>query len=163
MREVQVESVAYAASAALGLGTSGYNSGYVASWPRERPDEEMRQHIVAVCDAAKEITDRLRLVMEPLLFPGLLAWRPGRTPHACHLWPLPLISRLIVFVLFGKAFISQPVSLVRLLAKSDWSGIRNTGVCGVLLGCRQGRCMTRLAQDVTCRNIRKDSFGGFSL
>lgn len=32
MREVQAESVAYAVSAALGLDTSGYSFGYVASW-----------------------------------------------------------------------------------------------------------------------------------
>ena len=42
MREVQAESVAYAVSAALGLDTSGYSFGYVASWAAGRTDEEMR-------------------------------------------------------------------------------------------------------------------------
>ena len=65
MREVQAESVAYAVSAALGLDTSGYSFGYVASWAVGKTDEEMRACMQAVRDAAKQIIDRLQLVMEP--------------------------------------------------------------------------------------------------
>ena len=65
MREVQAESVAYAVSAALGLDTSGYSFGYVASWAVGKTEEEMRQCMQAVRDAAKQILDRLQLVMEP--------------------------------------------------------------------------------------------------
>ncbi|MBR3384234.1 MAG: hypothetical protein IKG69_03360 [Atopobiaceae bacterium] len=65
MREVQAESVAYAVSAALGLDTSGYSFGYVASWAAGKTEEEMRACMQAVRDAAKQILDRLQLVMEP--------------------------------------------------------------------------------------------------
>ena len=65
MREVQAESVAYAVSAAIGLDTSGYSFGYVASWAVGKTDEEMRQCMQVVRDAAKQIIDRLQLVMEP--------------------------------------------------------------------------------------------------
>ncbi len=65
MREVQAESVAYAVSDALGLDTSGYSFGYVASWAVGKSEEEMRQCMRAVRDAAKQILDRLQLVMEP--------------------------------------------------------------------------------------------------
>ena len=65
MREVQAESVAYAVSAALGLDTSDYSFGYVASWAAGKTDEEMRACMKAVRDAAKQIIDRLQLVMEP--------------------------------------------------------------------------------------------------
>ncbi len=65
MREVQAESVAYAVSAALGLDTSGYSFGCVASWAVGKTDEEMRACMQAVRDAAKQIIDRLQLVMEP--------------------------------------------------------------------------------------------------
>ena len=64
MREVQAESVAYAVSAALGLDTSDYSFGYVASWAVGKTEEEMRQCMKAVRDAAKQILDRLQLVME---------------------------------------------------------------------------------------------------
>ena len=64
MREVQAESVAYAVSAALGLDTSGYSFGYVASWAAGKTDEEMRACMRAVRDATKGIVDRLQLVME---------------------------------------------------------------------------------------------------
>ena len=63
MREVQAESVAYAVSAALGLDTSGYSFGYVASWATGKSDEEMRACMRAVRDAASQIIDRLELVM----------------------------------------------------------------------------------------------------
>ncbi len=65
MREVQAESVAYAVSAALGLDTSGYSFGYVASWAVGKTDEEMRACMRAVRDAAKRIIDRLQLVTGP--------------------------------------------------------------------------------------------------
>jgi hypothetical protein len=65
MREVQAESVAYAVSAALGLDTSGYSFGYVASWAVGKTDEEIRACMQAVRDATKQILDRLQLVMEP--------------------------------------------------------------------------------------------------
>ena len=65
MREVQAESVAYAVSAALELDTSDYSFGYVASWAVGKTEEEMRQCMRAVRDAAKQILDRLQLVMEP--------------------------------------------------------------------------------------------------
>ena len=64
MREVQAESVAYAVSAPLGLDTSGYSFGYVASWAVGKTEEEMRACMKAVRDAAKQILDRLQLVME---------------------------------------------------------------------------------------------------
>ena len=64
MREVQAESVAYAVSAALGLDTSGYSFGYVASWAVGKTEEEMRQCMKAVRDAAKQILDRIQLVTE---------------------------------------------------------------------------------------------------
>ncbi|MBR3314248.1 MAG: hypothetical protein IKG18_08935 [Atopobiaceae bacterium] len=65
MREVQAESVAYAVSASLGLDTSGYSFGYVASWAVGKTDEEMRACMRIVRDAACQIIDRLQLVMEP--------------------------------------------------------------------------------------------------
>ena len=64
MREVQAESVAYAMSAALGLDTSGYSFGYVASWAVGKTEEEMRQCMKVVRDAAKRIIDRMGIVME---------------------------------------------------------------------------------------------------
>jgi hypothetical protein len=63
MREVQAESVAYAVSAALGLDTSGYSFGYVASWAVGKTDEEMRQCMQVVRDAAKDIIDRMDIVL----------------------------------------------------------------------------------------------------
>ena len=60
MREVQAESVAYAVSAALGLDTSGYSFGYVASWAVGKTDEEMRACLQVVRDAAKSIIDDLQ-------------------------------------------------------------------------------------------------------
>ncbi|MBR3328402.1 MAG: hypothetical protein IKG22_13865 [Atopobiaceae bacterium] len=65
MREVQAESVAYAVSAALGLDTSGYSFGYVASWAVGKGEEEMRACMRAVRDAASQIIDRLQIVAEP--------------------------------------------------------------------------------------------------
>ncbi len=55
----------HAVSAALGLDTSGYSFGYVASWAVGKTNEEMRQCMKGVRDAAKQIIDRLQLVMEP--------------------------------------------------------------------------------------------------
>ena len=63
MREVQAESVAYAVSAALGLDTSGFSFGYVASWAVGRTDEEMRACLQVVRDAAKSIIDDLQTAM----------------------------------------------------------------------------------------------------
>lgn len=63
MREVQAESVAYAASAALGLDTSDYSFGYVASWAVGKSDDEMRRCMQVVRDAAKEMLEELRAAM----------------------------------------------------------------------------------------------------
>ena len=63
MREVQAESVAYAVSAALGLDTSGYSFGYVASWAVGRTDEEMRACLQVVRDAAKAMVEDLQAAM----------------------------------------------------------------------------------------------------
>lgn len=63
MREVQAESVAYAASAALGLDTSGYSFGYVASWAVGKTDEEMRACLQVVRDAAKAMVEELQAAM----------------------------------------------------------------------------------------------------
>jgi antirestriction protein ArdC len=63
MREVQAESVAYAVSAALGLDTSGYSFGYVASWAAGKTDEEMRACLQVVRDAAKSMLEDLQVVM----------------------------------------------------------------------------------------------------
>ena len=63
MREVQAESVAYAVSAALGLDTSGYSFGYVASWAVGRTDEEMRACLQVVRDAAKSMVEDLQAAM----------------------------------------------------------------------------------------------------
>ena len=63
MREVQAESVAYAASAALGLDTSGYSLGYVASWAVGKTDEEMRACLRVVRDAAKAMVEDLQAAM----------------------------------------------------------------------------------------------------
>ena len=63
MREVQAESVAYAVSAALGLDTSGYSFGYVASWAIGKTDEEMRQCMQVVRDATKDIIDKMDIVL----------------------------------------------------------------------------------------------------
>ena len=63
MREVQAESVAYAVSAALGLDTSGYSFGYVASWAVGKTDEEMRRCTQVVRDAAKDIIDKMDIVL----------------------------------------------------------------------------------------------------
>ena len=63
MREVQAESVAYAVSAALGLDTSGYSFGYVASWAVGKTDEEMRACLQVVRDAAKAMVEDLQAAM----------------------------------------------------------------------------------------------------
>ena len=63
MREVQAESVAYAVSAALGLDTSGYSFGYVASWAVGKTDEEMHQCLQVVRDAAKAMVEDLQAAM----------------------------------------------------------------------------------------------------
>ena len=63
MREVQAESVAYAASAARGLDTSGYSFGYVASWAVGKTDEEMRACLQVVRDAAKAMVEDLQAAM----------------------------------------------------------------------------------------------------
>jgi hypothetical protein len=63
MREVQAESVAYAVSAALGLDTSGYSFGYVASWAVGKTDEEMRACLQVVRDAAKTMVEDLQAAM----------------------------------------------------------------------------------------------------
>lgn len=63
MREVQAESVAYAVSAALGLDTSGFSFGYVASWAVGRTDDEMRQCLQVVRDAAKAMLEDLQEAM----------------------------------------------------------------------------------------------------
>ncbi|MDO4807047.1 MAG: ArdC family protein [Coriobacteriales bacterium] len=63
MREVQAESVAYAVSAALGLDTSDYSFGYVASWAIGKTDEEMRRCMQLVRDAAKDIIDKMDIVL----------------------------------------------------------------------------------------------------
>jgi hypothetical protein len=63
MREVQAESVAYAVSAALGLDTSGYSFGYVASWAVGKTDEEMRACLQVVRDAAKSMVEDLQAAM----------------------------------------------------------------------------------------------------
>ena len=63
MREVQAESVAYAVSAALGLDTSGYSFGYVASWAVGKTDEEMRECLQVVRDAAKAMVEDLQEAM----------------------------------------------------------------------------------------------------
>ncbi|MBR3224952.1 MAG: hypothetical protein IKF78_06495 [Atopobiaceae bacterium] len=63
MREVQAESVAYAVSAALGLDTSDYSFGYVASWAVGKTEEEMRACMRAVRDAAKDIIDKMDIVL----------------------------------------------------------------------------------------------------
>lgn len=55
MREVQAESVAYTVAAALGLDTSGYSFGYVASWAVGKTDEEMRACLQVVRDAARDM------------------------------------------------------------------------------------------------------------
>ena len=63
MREVQAESVAYAVSAALGLDTSGYSFGYVASWAVGKTDEEMRACLQVVRDAARDMLTDLQGAM----------------------------------------------------------------------------------------------------
>jgi hypothetical protein len=63
MREVQAESVVYAVSAALGLDTSGYSFGYVASWAVGKTDEEMRACLQVVRDAAKAMVEDLQAAM----------------------------------------------------------------------------------------------------
>ena len=63
MREVQAESVAYAVSAALGLDTSGYSFGYVASWAVGKTDEEMHACLQVVRDAAKAMVEDLQAAM----------------------------------------------------------------------------------------------------
>lgn len=63
MREVQAESVAYAVSSALGLDTSGYSFGYVASWAVGKTDEEMRACLQVVRDAAKAMVEDLQAAM----------------------------------------------------------------------------------------------------
>ena len=63
MREVQAESVAYTVSAALGLDTSGYSFGYVASWAVGKTDEEMRACLQVVRDAAKAMVEELQAAM----------------------------------------------------------------------------------------------------
>ena len=64
MREVQAESVAYAVSSALGLDTSGFSFGYVASWAVGRTDEEMRACLQVVRDAAKAMLEDLQKALE---------------------------------------------------------------------------------------------------
>ena len=63
MREIQAESVAYAVSAALGVDTSGYSFGYVASWATGKSADEMRQCLQVVRDEAKAMIEELQQAM----------------------------------------------------------------------------------------------------
>ena len=63
MREMQAESVAYAVSAALGLDTSGYSFGYVASWAFGKSDEDMRACLQSVRDTVKQMVEDLEQAM----------------------------------------------------------------------------------------------------
>lgn len=63
MREVQAASVAYAVAATLGLDTSGYSFGYIASWAVGKTDEEMRQHLQIVRGAARDMLADLQEAM----------------------------------------------------------------------------------------------------
>lgn len=63
MREVQAEGVAYAVSAALGLDTSGYSFGYVASWAAGKDDDEMRACLQIIRDEARAMIADLHAAM----------------------------------------------------------------------------------------------------
>ena len=52
-----------AVSEALGLDTSGYSFGYVASWAVGKTDEEMRACLQVVRDAAKAMVEDLQAAM----------------------------------------------------------------------------------------------------
>lgn len=62
-REMQAESIAYAVSAALGLDTSGYSFGYVASWASAKTPEEMRACLQVVRDESKSMLEDLQTAM----------------------------------------------------------------------------------------------------
>ena len=62
-REMQAESIAYAVSAAIGLDTSSYSFGYVASWAAAKTPEEMRACLQIVRDESKEMLEDLQAAM----------------------------------------------------------------------------------------------------
>ena len=59
-KEVQAESVAYTVCAALGIDTSDYSFGYVASWSAGREVKELTASMDVIRNTAKDIIESLK-------------------------------------------------------------------------------------------------------
>ena len=59
-KEVQAESVAYTVCAAMGIDTSDYSFGYVASWSEGREVKELTASMDVIRRTAKEIIESLK-------------------------------------------------------------------------------------------------------
>lgn len=69
-REVQAESVAYVVSSWLGLDTSEYSFGYVASWSSGRDTSELRASLDEIRSASHGIIDVIERETSKLREPG---------------------------------------------------------------------------------------------
>lgn len=59
-KEVQAESVAYTVCAAMGIDTSEYSFGYVASWSEGREVKELTASMDVIRQTAKEMIEQLK-------------------------------------------------------------------------------------------------------
>ena len=86
-REVQAESVAYVVSSWLGLDTSDYSFGYVASWSSGRDISELRASLDEIRSASHGIIDAIERETSKLRDPEErsrdkeLERTPGRSPR----------------------------------------------------------------------------------
>lgn len=69
-REVQAESVAYVVSSWLGLDTSDYSFGYIASWSDERDVSELRTSLDEIRSASHGIIDTIEKEASKVREPG---------------------------------------------------------------------------------------------
>lgn len=69
-REVQAESVAYVVSSWLGLDTSDYSFGYIASWSDERDVSELRTSLDEIRSASHGIIDTIEKKASKVREPG---------------------------------------------------------------------------------------------
>lgn len=60
-REVQAESVAYTVCSALGIDTSEYSFGYVASWSNGKEVKELTESMDVIRRTAKEMIEQLKV------------------------------------------------------------------------------------------------------
>lgn len=59
-KEVQAESVAYTVCAAMGIDTSEYSFGYVASWSNGKETKELNASMDVIRRTAKDMIEALK-------------------------------------------------------------------------------------------------------